>query len=1118
MGGGNSNSLNSSSVSAERAAGAASYLPATSADNGSQTTSNTEDVISEQGVVNAQAWVDASNFEIDNSISELSEKTTLSQNSLSTTKDTSDEALTAQDAITASATLTDEWNLCGTCEWRIDSAGKLTIRPLGGTGTGTLDAWGSDGGWGYGSIDYDDYGMVALDAYDDDVENGVYAPWYTECQSIKSVVVEQGVYAKTCFMMFSGCTNLTSIDLSGLDTSDVTNMYSMFGGCFSLTNLDLSHLDTSNVTYMVYMFGGCSGLTSLDLSTFNTSKVTDPSSMFSGCSSLASVNFDGFDTSNVTDMRSMFSDCQSLASVDLSALNTSNVTDMGDMFSGCSSLASVNFDGFDTSKVTSMSRMFRNCTSFAAIDLSALNTSSVKYMTGMFEGCSSLRSVTLPAGSDYSKSSLYDIAWKDTEGTLYSTTSEMLAANESRQTGAMTYSSIASVGWLPSGTCEWQISDEGCLTVRPASGQETGMLGSWISLNGIPWHSVCESIKSVVFENGVSAQTCDRMFCGCNNLASIDLTNLDISSTKSKGSMFSGCQSLTSITIPTGSSYSYTSLSGAKIHDIAWKDTLGNVYESTYDMLEANASKGNTGDSMTYTSLASDGWLPSGTCEWQISDEGCLTMRPLSGRETGSLGWWYSYSDVPWCSKAESIKSVVIKPGVSAKTCYYMFDSCSNLISINLSSLDTSDVTTMYHMFGNCKSLTNLDLTGLNTSKVTNMCSMFYGCKNITTINLSDIDTGNVTQMSDMFEFCPSLTSLDLSSLNTSAVKYMNSMFSGCSSLKSIDLSGLDTSKVTSMSNMFSDCSSLTMIDLSGLDTSKVTNMRGMFGGCSSLVAIDLSDFNTSAVADMSWMFYGCSSLTSLDVSNFDTSKVTSMYYMFDDCSNVKTLDLSNFNTSSVTDMHNMFSSCTNLTSIDLSSFNTSKVTSMDYMFGWCSSLETIDISSFDTSAVTDMSCMFGGCSSLTTVDLTGLDTSLVTRMIYMFDGCSSLKTIYASDKFSTASVTSSNDMFKNCTALVGGNGTAFDSSRVDAAYAHIDGGEENPGYFTKKRAAWEGDVNSNEVLNCVDALIAYDIANGLYTNLENFADMKTRADVNGDGIVDSSDAFAILRASIYGW
>ena len=46
---------------------------------------------------------------------------------------------------------------------------------------------------------------------------------------------------------------LTSLDVSGWDTSNVTNMNNMFYICRSLTSLDVSGLDTSNVTNMYNM-------------------------------------------------------------------------------------------------------------------------------------------------------------------------------------------------------------------------------------------------------------------------------------------------------------------------------------------------------------------------------------------------------------------------------------------------------------------------------------------------------------------------------------------------------------------------------------------------------------------------------------------------------------------------------------------------------------------------------------------------------------------------------------------------------------------------------------------------------------------------------------------------
>ena len=327
----------------------------------------------------------------------------------------------------------------------------------------------------------------------------------------------------------------------------------------------------------------------------------------------------------------------------------------------------------------------------------------------------------------------------------------------------------------------------------------------------------------------------------------------------------------------------------------------------------------------------------------------------------------------------------------------------------------------------------------LNTSEVTDMSYMFFRCINLASLDLRSFDTSEVTNMTYMFHFSIGLTSLDLSSFDTSCVTDMSYMFGSCSNLTSLDLSNFDTSNVTTMNCMFVSCSGLTSLDLRSFDTSEVTNMSYMFRDCSSLTSLDLSSFNTSSVTDMSRMFLGCSNLTSLDLSNFDTSNVTTMYLMFYGCSNLASLDLSTFDTSSVTNMQEMFRDCSSLTSLDLLSFDTSSVTNMREMFLRCNGLISLDLSSFDTSNVTDMRTMFFGCSNLTT--------------------------IYCGDEWNTDKVTSSSNIFSNCYNLVGGAGTVYSSGHTSIAYAHVDGGPNNPGYLTMKSSSQAYAVYENGTL-----------------------------------------------------
>ena len=64
-----------------------------------------------------------------------------------------------------------------------------------------------------------------------------------ENNTIKLIWYDNNLY--NCIEMFRGCQDITEIDLSNFNTSQVTNMYSMFSGCSQLTSIDLSNFDTS---------------------------------------------------------------------------------------------------------------------------------------------------------------------------------------------------------------------------------------------------------------------------------------------------------------------------------------------------------------------------------------------------------------------------------------------------------------------------------------------------------------------------------------------------------------------------------------------------------------------------------------------------------------------------------------------------------------------------------------------------------------------------------------------------------------------------------------------------------------------------------------------------------
>ena len=869
----------------------------------------------------------------------------------------------------------------------------------------------------------------------------------------------------SCYKWFYDMNSLVRINFNGyLNTTNVTNMDYMFYGCSNLNQLSVSSLSTANVTSMKAMFFNCSKLSSLDLSNFNTAKVTDMSSMFSGCSGLTSLTLSSFNTAKVTDMSSMFSGCSGLTSLSVSSFNTAKVTNMSSMFYGCSKLTSLNLNltNFTITSSTNTSSMLGNMGKLGKL---SLGSSMVTYLNS--NACLGIGSATAPCTLKY----------PTTSHPSFTVTADYVLF----KSGYFKSANMEAYAYLSGNTLTFYYDD------YSASRGSYNVFSLNTLANNPSWLGYYNTVTKVVFDSSFAnarPTNCYKWFDGMNKITSI-----------------------------TGLQYLNTSR-------------------------------------VTYM--------------------------------------------------------------------YGMFNGCSSLTTLNLSSFDTANVSNMDYMFSDCSSLTSLNLSSFNTANVESMYCMFYGCSGLTSLNLSSFNTANVESMYSMFSGCSSLTSLNLSSFNTANVTNMANMFKNCSGLTSLNLSNFNTAKVTNMANMFKNCSGLTSLNLSNFNTGKVTNMSSMFSGCSGFTSLDLSSFNTANVTDMSSMFNGCSGLTSLDLDNFNSANVTDLGDMFKDCSGLTSLylmsglegfssstntlgmlwNLTSLQTLSIskslvdylcdenacmrigsptmpctlqypTTVHPTFTEVTpdyvkwyggyfksanmvpyafkdddllvfyyddyrfsrflsedqeiynlpddvfdpewqeagNVESIcrvafdssfanarpticrswfahmdveflDIEYFNTSNVTDMSYMFSDGNFDYGLDLSHFNTSNVTDMSHMFDGCSyNQNSLDLSSFNTSNVTNMANMFQH-NNVETIYVGDEWSTAAVGTSNDMFLGCNNLVGGNGTQYSSSHVDAAYAHVDG-MGGPGYFTSKTGFLPGDVNKDGYVTIADITALVDILLG---------------------------------------
>ena len=93
-------------------------------------------------------------------------------------------------------------------------------------------------------------------------------------KEIKKIITKDPIKPKNIMYMFQELENVTEVDISKLDTSEITDLTRFFSNAKNLKELDISTMDTSNVTNMSYMFNG-SGIEKLDFTLWDMSKVED---------------------------------------------------------------------------------------------------------------------------------------------------------------------------------------------------------------------------------------------------------------------------------------------------------------------------------------------------------------------------------------------------------------------------------------------------------------------------------------------------------------------------------------------------------------------------------------------------------------------------------------------------------------------------------------------------------------------------------------------------------------------------------------------------------------------------------------------------------------------------
>lgn len=642
--------------------------------------------------------------------------------------------------------------------------------------------------------------------------------------------------------MFYSNMALTSLDISGFDTTNVIDMSLMFGYCSSLTSLDLSHFNTINVTDMSSMFSDMTSLVSLNLSNFNTSNVTNMEYMFRQSAALISLDLSSFQTASVTLMNNMFQSTSSLTSLDISNFNTSAVTTMGRMFAG-TGLTSLDLSHFDVSNVTVMNSMFENASSLLTLTLNTWDISHNPTATTIFNGMTGDLYCDQPGLTMFGKACvMVDVApnldaianQSANGGTAITPINANDGGDDFDGNGeALTYAcyydtaidgSVASTNDCTTLGIAFNTST-GSFTWTPSYIQggnyEFKITASDSSQNDEVIFTIDVTVTQYVAQYNITADG--------ENLILPLVSGYNYNFTVDWGD---GSSSTVSAWNDANATHTYATAGDYLVVIDGVMEALGypsdcnikRVYNLGLMNWKNLASAFETNKLISFKTGNTDTSLVT-DLSWTFEGTTNLASADFTGFDTSSVitmeGTFYGTG-----LTALDVSSFDTRNAVNMSSMFYN----TSLLSLNVSNFRNNSATNMSSMFGYSSNLANINLSGFNTPLVTDMSHMFAGIS-ATDLDLSSFDTSNVTTFASMFKWSPQLQTINLSSFNTSSATSFNQMFMGTSSLTSLDLQNFNTSAVTNMGQTFSDMTGLIFLDLSGWDISSAPTSTNIYLG-----------------------------------------------------------------------------------------------------------------------------------------------------------------------------------------------------------------------------------------------------------------------------------------------
>lgn len=555
----------------------------------------------------------------------------------------------------------------------------------------------------------------------------------------------------------------------------VFSMRELFSGCSSLTSIDLSNFKTDKLKYMTAMFKGCSSLTSLDLSSFNTGEVTDMKELFSGCSSLKNINLSSFNTAITSSMHGMFWNCSNLISLDLSEFDTRHVTDMANMFNGCSSITTIFCE--DSWVCKKSEDMFKNCQKLvgaATYDPNKTDVTMANPNTGYFTKTKYAYVVedgnTLTFYYDRNRASrsgnVYDIPNESNKPAW--TTDEV----GNRISKAIIDGSFSR--FRPESTYMWFYNLKKLTEINGLENIETE------NLKDISYmFSNCESLTSLdlsKLKEIKKVENLSNILSGCKALTTIDFSKIDTRNVANMSNMFSNCEALTTIDM--------SLFNTINVYD------MSNMFSGCKTLTTLDLSKFNTSNLQNTTEMfkscsslntiyCNDAW----TCpNSEEMFKNCTKLVGAVAYNSSQTNATMANPENGYFTNKNNAYSIIYD---NTLTLYYDTYSSSRegILFYLRNSFPVYDLTNV-----DGEEITKVDIdSSFKYYSPKSTDKWFALLRGMTEINgIENINTENVVNMEGMFYSCVKLTSLDLSKLNVEKVTVMDGMFMDCRRLKTI--------------------------------------------------------------------------------------------------------------------------------------------------------------------------------------------------------------------------------------------------------------------------------------------------------------------------------------------